>query len=114
MMDENQIVQFGTLGLLEEKDQDYLECVEEVNKIKKSVTISSPIFLLLTSILLAIVAYLTAHVGHLVWSNDKIVPIMLGCLCASLLSLVWYYSFQIIEVTQLDWTCGVYTNFMCV
>ena len=93
MINETQIVELGTPRLLNETDQDYLDCVEEVNKIKKSIIISSPIFLLLTSILLAMVAYLTAHVGHLVWSNDKIVPMMLGCLCASLLSLVWYYSF---------------------
>ena len=92
-MNETQIVELGTPGMLNETDQDYLDCVEEVNKIKKSIIISSPIFLLLTSILLAMIAYLTAHVGHLVWSNDKIVPMMLCCLCASLLSLVWYYSF---------------------
>ena len=92
-MNETQIVELGTPRMLNGTDQDYLDCVEEVNKIKKSVIISSPIFLLLTSILLAMVAYLTAHVGQLVWSNDKIVPMMLGCLCASLLSLVWYYSF---------------------
>ena len=39
---------------------------------------------------------------------------MLACLCASLLTLVFYYSFYMIAVTNLSWTCGRNSSFDCV
>ena len=59
-------------------------------------------------------SYLTVKVGRLVWEYDKIVPIMLACLCTSLLSLVFFYIQQMIQYTAVDWTCRTDTNFPCI
>ena len=39
---------------------------------------------------------------------------MLACLCASLVTLVFYYGLYMIAVTNIDWTCDSTSSFDCV
>ena len=64
--------------------------------------------------LLGLMIYLTIKVSHLVWMNDKIVPIMLACLCMSVISLMLFYIEQMFEYTAVNWTCGTNDSFECI
>ena len=74
---------------------------------------SSSILITLTALLLVFEIVLTIKVTSLVWNNDKIVPLMLVALCASLLSLIGYYTFISAEVLYPKWSCGNTEDVLC-
>ena len=90
------------------------DCVKSQQEEQKAILISSSIFLFLTTMLLGLMIYLTIKVSHLVWMNDKIVPIMLACLCMSVISLMLFYIEQMVQYTAVNWTCGTNDSFECI
>lgn len=59
-----------------------------------------------TLLLLPILVYMTIRVCHMVWANEKVVPIMLIMLCTTLVTLLIYFSYVIASTNNPSWNCG--------
>jgi cytochrome c biogenesis factor len=69
----------------------------------QSIRISGYFMIILTIIILLPLLYITMRVKQLVWKRDKTLVIMLGFLCCSLVSFVFYFTFLIYSEYHLAW-----------
>ena len=99
---------------LDSNVDDLDDCLSGILKLRSGVIISSSIFITLTALVLVFEIFLTIIVCRLVWANDKIIPLMLVSLCASLLSLIFYYSFITAYVTNPEWSCADTKSVECL
>ena len=91
----------------------YDECISSTLKIRQEIIVSGSIFITLTALLLIFEIFLTIKVCRLVWTNDKVVPLMLALLCFSLFSIISFYSFEITEVQYPEWSCSDTKGVLC-
>ena len=64
-------------------------------------------------LLLAIFVYTTVRVSQKVWPNEKAVPLMLIALCITLLTMMGYYTFLIVDMRHPGWFCSEDRSYFC-
>ena len=69
--------------------------------------------IIVTSILLTILIYMTVKVCKLVWPNEKAVPSMLVTLCTTLVSCIVYFLFLIESSNHPAWCCEITSSCVC-
>jgi hypothetical protein len=58
-------------------------------------------------------AWVTLKVGYLVWSNDRVLPLMLASLTTSLMMFILYFSFVAVSEYNLPWQNGTDKSYTC-
>ena len=66
-----------------------------------------------TLFLLPVMVYMTIRVFRLVWPNEKVVPIMLVMLCVTLITLIVYFCFLLIQASHAKWQCENSRSQLC-
>ena len=59
------------------------------------------------------IVFVTVKVGRTVWPNEKIVILMLITLCLTLLTMVFYYAFLIMDMKHPSWYCYSKKGYIC-
>ena len=89
------------------------ECVQDIEQKRPAIIVSSAILIVITVIFLAKFIHFTAKILTLAWPNDKVFPLMLISLCASLVSVLAFWIYTIYEVSYPIWSCDGNPMAMC-
>ena len=99
-------------NVLSDSDK-FEECVADVEQKKLGLILGSSILIFVTIIFLGFMIYFTLKVFKLVWTTDKIFPMMLSMLCTSLIAVNLFWLFTIIEAANPEWTCKSGKSYEC-
>ena len=89
------------------------ECIQDIEQKRTAILVSSVILIIVTIIFLAKFIHFTARIWTLAWRNDKVFPLMLISLCASLVSILAFWVYTIYEVAYPEWSCDGNAFQMC-
>lgn len=57
--------------------------------------------------------FITVKVRNMVWKNDKVLPLMLCCLTASLFAFIAYFIFELYSEYHLIWQNSESSSYIC-
>jgi hypothetical protein len=78
-----------------------------------AILVSCYLMLSLVSLIFIFMAWVTLKVGYLVWSNDRVLPLMLASLTTSLMMFILYFSFVAVSEYNLPWQNGTDKSYTC-
>ena len=69
--------------------------------------------IVMSLIFLLLLVYVTVKLIKMVWPNEKVVILMLITLCMTMTTMIFYYSFLIIDMNHPSWFCNSTKSYTC-